>query len=307
MANHLNILVIDDDAAIGASCRLVLGKSGHRVEVAESGSKGLALFGNMAFDLVLLDLRMPDLDGMTLLSQLREQDPRALVIVISGHGSVETAVTAMKLGAFDFISKPFTPQELRASVAKAHQQRELLLKSAYLQEESRRQSETTRIITRSPAVKKLLAMLDKVAPTDTTVLLTGESGTGKGLFARRLHELSPRREHPFVAVDCSTLVPSLFESELFGHVKGAYTGAESNKLGKFELSDGGTLFFDEIGNISIDIQAKLLKAVEERAISRVGSNRLIRVDTRLVAATNQDLSQAVKRGSFRGTSTTGST
>ena len=299
MSNYLRILVIDDDAAIREACRRVLAKNGHQVESAESGAKGLAMFGNMAFDLVLLDLRMPDFDGMDVLSQLKEQDPKALIIVISGHGSVETAVAAMKLGAFDFLSKPFTPGELRYLVGKASEQHDLLVRSAFLEEESRRKSLETRIITSSASVRKMLAMLDKVAATDTTVLLTGESGTGKGLFARRLHELSARRDNPFVPVDCSTLVPTLFESELFGHVKGSFTGADNNKIGKFELSDGGTLFFDEIGNISPDIQAKLLKAVEDRAICRVGSNRLIRVDNRLVAATNRDLSSAVKQGAFR--------
>ena len=188
---------------------------------------------------------------------------------------------------------------MRHLVGKASEQHDLLVRSAFLEEESRRKSLETRIITDSPAVKKMLAMLEKVAATDTTVLLTGESGTGKGLFARRLHEFSGRRDNPFVPVDCSTLVPTLFESELFGHVKGSFTGADSNKIGKFELSDGGTLFFDEIGNISPGIQAKLLKAVEDRAICRVGSNRLIRVDNRLVAATNRDLSTAVKQGAFR--------
>ncbi len=299
MPNHIKILVIDDDPAIGDSCRLILRRSGHEVEVVQSGSQGLARLSSVSFDLVLLDLRMPDMDGMTLLQHIREQDPRALVIVISGYGSVETAVEAMKLGAFDFVAKPFTPDELRRAVDRAQEQRELLLKDAILREETRRKSALTQIITASPKMQKLLAMLEKVARTDTTVLFTGESGTGKGLMARRLHELSPRRDHAFVAVDCSTLVPTLFESELFGHVKGAFTGADSNKIGKFELSDGGTLFFDEIGNISLDIQAKLLKAVEERAISKVGSNRLIRVNTRLVAATNKDLNQAVKEGTFR--------
>ncbi len=281
------------------ACREILTRGGHDVELAESGGQGLALLSRWAYDVILLDLRMPDLDGMTVLKQIREQDAEALVIVITGHGSIGTAVEAMKLGAFDFLPKPFSPDELRQAMEKAQEKRHLLLENAYLKEELRRRSWPTDIICASPAMSKLMELVLRVAPTDTTVLLTGESGTGKGLLARRLHEISPRRDHPFVSVDCSTLVPTLFESEVFGHVKGAYTGADSNKIGKFELADHGSLFFDEVANISRDIQAKLLKAVEDRAITKVGSHRVVRVDTRLIAATNQDLRQAVKAGAFR--------
>ncbi|MBI4799875.1 MAG: sigma-54-dependent Fis family transcriptional regulator [Desulfarculus sp.] len=281
------------------ACREILTRSHHDVELAESGSQGLALLSRWAYDVILLDLRMPDLDGMTVLRQIREQDQEAVVIVITGHGSIGAAVEAMKLGAFDFLPKPFSPDELRQAVDKAQEKRHLLLENAYLKEELRRRSWPTDIVCASPAMSRVMEMVQRVAPTDTTVLLTGESGTGKGLLARRLHELSPRRDHAFVSVDCSTLVPTLFESEVFGHVKGAYTGADSNKIGKFELADHGTLFFDEVANISRDIQAKLLKAVEDRAITKVGSHRVVRVDTRLVAATNQDLRQAVKSGAFR--------
>ncbi len=297
--NHLKILVIDDEAVMRDACRETLARAGHDVELAETGLTGLGLVSRWAYDVILLDLRLPDVDGLTVLSQIRGQDPEAVVIVITGHGSIESAVESMKRGAFDFLPKPFTPAELRQAVEMAQQKRQLSLENAYLKEELKRRTAPGDIIANSPAMQRVLDVLQRAAPTDTTVLLTGESGTGKGLLASRLHELSLRREHPFVAVDCSTLVPTLFESELFGHVKGAYTGADSHKTGKFELAGGGTLFLDEVANISLEIQAKLLRAVEERTITKVGSNRVVRVDTRLVAATNQDLRQAVRAGAFR--------
>jgi len=299
VVNQLRILVIDDDEHMRDACRAILLRAGHDVELASSGGEGLALVNRWAYDVILLDLRMPDMDGMDVMRQIRSQDPDAVVIVITGHGSINTAVQAMKLGAFDFLPKPFSPDELRGAVDKAQEKRHLVIENAYLKDELRRRVLPTEIVNVSAAMARVMEMADRVAPTDTTVLLTGESGTGKGLLARRLHEMSPRRDQPFVSVDCSTLVPTLFESEVFGHVKGAFTGAEANKIGKFELAGGGTLFFDEVGNISRDIQAKLLKAVEERAITKVGSHRVVRVDIRLVAATNQDLREAVRTGDFR--------
>ncbi len=299
MVNQLKILVIDDDGLMRDACKDTLARSGHDIDLAESGTKGLSLLNRWAYDVVLLDLRMPEMDGMNVLRQIKEQDPETVVIVISGYGSVTSAVEAMKLGAFDFLPKPFTPTDLRRAVDMASEKRRLTLENFFLKEELKRRNAPGRVVTNSRSMQQILDLLERLAPTDTTVLFTGESGTGKGLLARRLHKLSPRRDHPFVAVDCSTLVPTLFESELFGHVKGAFTGAEANKIGKFELSTGGTLFLDEVGNISLEIQAKLLKAVEERTICKVGSNRVIRVDTRLVAATNLDLAQAVKAGTFR--------
>ncbi len=298
MVNKLKILVIDDDPSMQDVCREILVRRGYEVEVAGRGGEGLGLMSRWAYDIVLLDLRMPDIDGMEVLKRIRQQDPQAIVVVITGHGSIHSAVQAMKLGAFDFLPKPFTPEQLRSVVDKAADKRRLMLENAYLREELRHKS-PSRLIYASAAMAKVMEVVRKVAPTDTTVLITGESGTGKGLVARIIHELSPRRDKPFVSVDCSALVSSLFESELFGHVKGAFTGADTDKMGKFELARGGTLFFDEVGNISWEIQAKLLKAVEERAICRVGSNRVIQVDTRLIAATNQDLRQAVARGTFR--------
>lgn len=299
VSKNLKILVIDDDFTMRDACRETLRRVGHEVEMAEDGRQGLALLSRWAYDVVLLDLRMPDMDGLTVLRHIREQDPEAVVIIISGHGSIATAVQAMKLGAFDYVAKPFTPEELRQAVDKAGEKRRLELENAYLKAELERRTAMTRLIHGSRAMAQVMETALKVAPTDTTVMLTGESGTGKGLLARLLHEHSSRADNPFVPVDCSTLVPTLFESELFGHVKGSFTGAQDDKIGKFELAGGGTLFFDEVGNISLEIQAKLLKAVEERSICKVGSNRVIRVDTRLIAATNQDLTLAVADGAFR--------
>jgi DNA-binding NtrC family response regulator len=259
----------------------------------------MALLKKWAYDLILLDLRMPDMDGMTVLQQILSEDPQAVVIMITGHGSIQTAVEAMKAGAADFLPKPFTPAELRRAVNSALERRDLRQENAYLREELRRAAPPRHVVSASPAMQEVLQMLDRVAPTEATVLLTGESGTGKGLLSRQLHALSPRAGRPFVHVDCSTLVPTLIESELFGHVKGAFTGAQGDKPGKFEVAQGGTLFLDEVSNISLDIQAKLLRAVEERAVTRVGSNRVIQADVRLVAASNQDLSLAVKEGAFR--------
>lgn len=299
VSKNLKILVIDDDFTMRDACQETLRRVGHEVEMAEDGRQGLALLSRWAYDVVLLDLRMPDMDGLTVLRHIREQDPEAVVIIISGHGSIATAVQAMKLGAFDYVAKPFTPEELRQAVDKAGEKRRLELENAYLKAELERRTAMTRLIHGSRAMAQVMETALKVAPTDTTVMLTGESGTGKGLLARLLHEHSSRAGNPFVPVDCSTLVPTLFESELFGHVKGSFTGAQDDKIGKFELAGGGTLFFDEVGNISLEIQAKLLKAVEERSICKVGSNRVIRVDTRLIAATNQDLTLAVADGAFR--------
>lgn len=281
------------------ACSTALSRLGHDVELATSGSEGLGLLGRWVYDLILLDLRMPGMDGFTTLERIIETDPEALVIILTGHGSVGTAVKAMKIGAADFLAKPFTPLELRRAVGGALEKRQLLLENALLRSQVNHSQPPTRVITRSKTMAKVLEVLDRVAATDVTVLLTGESGTGKGLLARRIHQQSPRAGNPFVPVDCSTLVSTLIESELFGHVRGAFTGAESDKAGKFEIAQGGTLFLDELANISLDVQAKLLTAVEERTVCRVGRNRAHRIDARLVAATNQDLARAVKSGAFR--------
>ncbi|MEW5725203.1 MAG: sigma-54 dependent transcriptional regulator, partial [Thermodesulfobacteriota bacterium] len=246
----------------------------------------------------LLDLVIPG-GGLDLLKTIKENDPEVEVLVVSGYGTVQSAAEAMKLGAYHFLPKPFTPTELRKMVRQALEKRRLALENLWLRQELEKQRLKAQIVYLSQAMAQVMDIVSRVAPTDSTVLLTGESGTGKSLIARHIHERSARKDRPFVTVDCGTLVETLFESELFGHVKGAFTGADSSKVGKFELAHTGTIFFDEISNINLDVQAKLLKAVDDREISKVGSHRTVTVDVRIIAATNQDLQAAITHGRFR--------
>ncbi len=300
--NHLSaqILVIDDDKALREACYQILARQGFQVEVAASARQGLALLERVSFDVILLDLVMPDIDGLEALKKIKAMDTDSEVIIISGYGTIPSAVESIKSGAFHFLSKPFAPDDLRHLVARALEKRRLNLENIYLRQELKSKDGLSTVVYQSDAMARVMDMASRVAATDSTVLITGESGTGKGLVAQRIHQLSTRSRRPFITVDCGTLVETLFESELFGHVKGAFTGADANKIGKFELAQHGTLFFDEISNISLEVQAKLLRAVEERKISKVGSHRVISVDVRIIAATNKDLTQAIKDGSFRG-------
>jgi two-component system, NtrC family, response regulator HydG len=288
-------LVIDDDKTIRDACYQILSRLGYEVDLAGDGRRGLSLMEKGSYDLVLLDLVMPDLNGVEVLKRLKALDQAVQVVIISGHGTIASAVETIKLGAFDFLPKPFTPDDLRQVVKRALE-KQLERGPALL---SKPQSDGLQIVFASEAMVRVMEMVQRVAGSDSTVLITGESGTGKGLIAQKIHTLSLRQAQPFVTVDCGTLVETLFESELFGHVKGSFTGANANKIGKFELAQGGTLFFDEISNISLEVQAKLLRAVQERKISQVGSHRVISVDVRIIAATNRDLSQAIRSGSFR--------
>ncbi|NVM21055.1 MAG: sigma-54-dependent Fis family transcriptional regulator [Desulfobacterales bacterium] len=294
-----NILVVDDDAFMRDACHQTLTKHGHSVTLAKSGSEGLELLEKWSFDLILLDLKMPDENGLGILSEIKGLDPEAIVVMISGYGSIQTAVRAIKLGAFDFIAKPFTPDELLGLANRVLRNRRLTIENLCLKQSLKKETSRGEIISQSPAMAKVKEMVAMVAHTDSTVLLQGESGTGKGLVARRIHELSHRRGYPFISVDCGSLVRTLFESELFGHVKGAFTGADTTQYGKFEMAHGGTLFFDEISNISLEVQAKLLKAVEEKSISKVGDHKVVKVDVRLISATNRDLQKAVAKKLFR--------
>jgi two-component system response regulator HydG len=294
-ASTVKTLVIDDDKAMRDACYQILSRLGFEVDLAGDGRLGLTLLEKGSYDLVLLDLVMPDQNGIEVLKQIKLLDPAVQVIIITGHGTIPTAVETIKLGAFDFLSKPFTPDDFRQVVKRALEKKSKPEPVPAL----RPKINGLQIVFASEAMARIMEMVQRVARSDSTVLITGESGTGKGLIAQKIHDLSPRRPEPFVTVDCGTLVETLFESELFGHVKGSFTGANANKIGKFELAHGGTLFFDEISNISLEVQAKLLRAVQERKISRVGSHRVITVDVRIIAATNRDLAQAIRSSTFR--------
>ncbi|MGO8761870.1 MAG: sigma-54-dependent transcriptional regulator [Desulfobaccales bacterium] len=294
-----HILVIDDDKAMRDACFQILSRQGYRVELAASAKQGLTLLERLSFDTILLDLVMPDMDGLEALKKIRTLDPDVEVIIITGYGTIQSAVESIKAGAFHFLSKPFVPDDLRNLVSRALGKRRLDLENLYLRQELKTKDERNVLVYESESMIRIMDMIARVAPTDSTVLITGESGTGKGLVASKIHQLSQRSRRPFITVDCGTLVETLFESELFGHVKGSFTGADANKIGKFELAQNGTLFFDEISNIGLEVQAKLLRAVEERKISKVGSHRVITVDVRIIAATNKDLTKAIKDGTFR--------
>jgi DNA-binding NtrC family response regulator len=268
------------------------------VEVADNVRHGLSLLERISFDVILLDLVMPDMDGLETLKKIMVLDPEVEVIIITGYGTIQSAVECIKAGAFHFLSKPFIPEDLRNLVSRALEKRHLDLENLYLRQELRAKERGV-LVYQSEGMARIMDIVNRVAPTDSTVLIMGESGTGKGLVAQKIHQLSGRARRPFITVDCGTLVETLFESELFGHVKGSFTGADANKVGKFELAQHGTLFFDEISNIGLEVQAKLLRAVEERKISKVGSHRVITVDVRLIAATNKDLAKAIKDGTFR--------
>ncbi len=299
MNDKANILIIDDEEAIRDSCSQALQKQGHTVKEAKDGKEGLQFFKEEFFHAVLLDLKLPGMGGMDILSKLHEETPETPVIIITGYASLESAVEAMKRGAFDYLAKPFSPNALRVIIKKALENRKILLENLYLRKELEAISEFDMVVGKSKAMKTVLDIVRRVSPTDSTVLILGESGTGKELIAREIHKHSLRRNGPFVAVDCGALVETLFESELFGHVRGSFTGAHETKHGRFEIANGGTIFFDEISNISLNIQANLLRVIQEREVTRIGSSTPIKVDVRILAATNENLADAVREGNFR--------
>jgi DNA-binding NtrC family response regulator len=295
----ISILVVDDEAIMRDSCSRILVKEGYRVATAECGEVALEKFDQAAYDLVLLDLKMPGMGGIDVLGRLKEKDAKVTILIMTGYPSIETAVQAIKLGAYDYITKPFTPDILRFAVDRALERKTLVIENSHLRQQLKAKHETDVIIGESDAMRTIYELVRRTAPTDSTVLVTGESGTGKELIARAIHNYSLREEREFVTVDCSSLVETLLESELFGHVKGSFTGAIQAKYGSFELANGGTFFFDEVGNLSMDIQAKLLRVIQEKEIKPVGGEKTIRVDVRIIAATNQDLRQAITRKTFR--------
>ncbi|OGD11200.1 MAG: hypothetical protein A2Y86_04385 [Candidatus Aminicenantes bacterium RBG_13_62_12] len=299
MKDTPRLLIIDDDQAILDSCGQTLKREGYDVREARQGAEGLALFNSEPFHAVLLDLKLPGMDGLDVLRRIKETAPETPVIIITGYASLESAVEAVKRGAFDYMSKPFTPEELRVVVRRALDGRKMLIENLYLRRELESRDEFNLVVGRSRAMARVLDIVRQVSPAESTVLITGESGSGKELIAREIHCHSLRRKAAFVVVDCGALVETLFESELFGHVKGSFTGAHETKHGRFEVADGGTIFLDEIGNISLNIQAKLLRVIQEREVTRIGSSHPIKVDIRILAATNENLEDLVRKGKFR--------
>ncbi len=294
-----HILVIDDDQNIRDACCQILVKNNYSVTEAEDGNKGLELLKKKVYEIVILDLKMPGISGMNVLKKIKENYPDTVVIVITGYATVESAVKAMKIGANDFLPKPFTPDELRVIIKRMVEKRKLLIENIYLRQQLDSYIGMDEFIGESESMIKIKELIRRVGPSDSTVLISGESGTGKELVARAIHRNSLRKNKPFVTVDCGSLVETLFESELFGHVKGSFTGAIASKHGKFELANTGTLFFDEIGNISTNIQGKLLRAIQEGEVTKVGGNQTVKTDVRIISATNIDIIEGIKKGSFR--------
>ncbi len=293
------VLVVDDQRNMRATTAIVLRSAGHTVDEAEDGAAALQRIRQEAFDVVLTDLRMPNGDGMEVLREAQRLVPETQVIVMTAYGTIESAVEAIRRGAYDFLAKPFKEDELLLRVAKALEKRRLLGEVSLLAGEFRRRYGLEHIVGRSAAMQDLLERVVRVAPTDATVLISGESGTGKELVARALHVASRRGARPFVPVNCAAITETLLESELFGHAKGSFTGATRARRGLFEEAHGGTLFIDEIGETSPGFQAKLLRALQEGEIRRVGESTPVQVDVRVIAATNQDLRRAVTERRFR--------
>ncbi|MHB0886221.1 MAG: sigma-54-dependent transcriptional regulator [Bacillota bacterium] len=293
------ILVIDDEKNLRWALQRGLSAEGYRVVTGATGAEGLDLAARERPDLVILDLRLPDLDGIEVLKRLRAADARRPVIMVTAHGAVETALKAMKEGAYDYVQKPFDLDEMSVLVGKALDLRRLEAEVVRLRDELDRRGGYGAIVGESAALGKVLALVDRLAETTANVIIYGESGTGKELVARAIHRRGPRSERPFVAVNCAALPETLLEDELFGHEKGAFTGATARRAGRFEQADGGTLFLDEVGEMSPALQAKLLRVIEEREFQRVGGREAVRVDVRLIAATNRDLKAAVEAGGFR--------
>jgi len=290
------VLIADDEKAIRKALREILEYENYKVDEAEDGQKAYEMLRDGEYDVALCDIKMPKMDGMEVLEKLKKEGLETQIIMISGHGTIDTAVDAVKKGAFDFISKPPDLNRLLITVRNALDKSTLVTETRVLK---RKVSKTREIVGDSPAIGKIKDTIERVAPTDARVLITGENGTGKELVARWLHEKSKRAEMPLIEVNCAAIPSELIESELFGHEKGAFTSAIKQKQGKFELANGGTLFLDEIGDMSLSAQAKVLRALQENRIARVGGDKDIMVDVRVIAATNKDLTHEIEEGRFR--------
>lgn len=299
MLNNKTILIADDDESLRRVIEYNLSNKGYRVLLANNGNEALNIFKSEDVDIVITDIKMEKVDGLELLEEIKRLKSNALVIMITAHGSIETAVKAMKLGAYDYITKPFNRDELQIIVEKAQNLQSLMSENIRLRQELADRFSLGNIIGASSKMKRIYDMVARVAKSDSTVLLQGESGTGKELIARAIHFNSSRAKKPFITVNCSAIPENLMESELFGHVKGAFTGAVKDKVGKFEAAERGTIFLDEIGDIRKDLQVKLLRVLQEKSIDKVGSTQDINVDVRVIAATNILLETAIEEGKFR--------
>jgi len=293
------VLAVDDEPVVCESIRRVLSEEGYRVTTTTSAREGIDLLAREVIDLVLLDIKMPDLDGIEFLRRARALSPETEVVIVTGYATIDTAVEAIKLGAFDYLEKPVSPPQLIVAAARALERKHLIDLTRQLRSEIETRHRIGNVICSSRGLRKVMQLVSKVAPATSTVLITGETGTGKDVIARAIHYNSPRHQAPFVVADCASLTDSLLESELFGHVRGAFTGAIKDRKGLAETARGGTLFLDEISTISPHLQGSLLRLIQEHEIRPVGSDKPIPVDVRIIGATNRDLQELVRQGAFR--------
>ena len=299
MVDETRIMVIDDEPLMRITVQDALVADGYKVSAAETGEKGVTLLRENPADILITDLKLPDMDGIQILKEVKTMNPDTQVIMITAYGSIDSAVTAMKLGASDYLTKPFAMDELLLIIKRLLRMRQLEEENISLRKRVEERYGLEGLVGKSPQMLKVYDLIETVAQTDTTVLIYGESGTGKEVVANAIHLQSPRKGRPFVKVNCAALPETLLESELFGHEKGAFTGALKQRKGRFEIADGGTLFLDEIGDISLGVQVKLLRILQERQFERVGGNETISVDVRLICATQKDLKEEIRKSTFR--------
>lgn len=293
------ILIVEDEETLAASLRRVFTKEGYSVDITADGESGLEIIEKNSYDLIITDIILPGMNGIELLRKIKEREPDQIVIIITAYASLETAVEALRAGAYDYVIKPIIHEEIKQIVRNALKQRALQRENLILKKELGRHYDFSHIIGESPAIKKIIEEVKKIANAKSNVLLLGETGTGKELIARAIHFSSNRAEKPFIPINCSAIPENLLESELFGHIRGAFTGAVSSKRGLFEEANGGTVFLDEIGDLPLSLQAKLLRVLEDQEIRPIGSNQSIKVDIRFISATNKDLLHLVREGKFR--------
>ncbi len=299
MDNAASILFIDDDPGNRESLTLLLKREGYQVDAVAAGEEALSLLSDKSYDVIISDLFLPGVSGIDILRHVKDHDLPCNVILITGNATAETAVEAMKAGAFDYITKPLNFEELKVLIAKAVKQSRLVAENLYLRQQLRGKYKFDNIIGNSPAIQPVFSRMEKVLHTDSTILILGESGTGKELVARAIHFNGTRKEKPFIAINCGAIPADLLESELFGHVRGSFTGAVADKPGKFEIANQGTIFLDEIGTMPLHLQMKLLRVLQEQEVERVGATHRTKLDVRVISATNADLEERVHRGDFR--------